>query len=1499
MLASYSQLPSIGRAIPWVHLALGSILLLALVLRLHGVNWDDGYGFHPDERDFYMRAGCMYEALTERPGYQACGYLIDHPGTTAGIPNVPEFLDAARSPLNPHWFPLGSILLYLLLPLRAIVEMFTDVSALDMRYVGRPISALADVGSVFLVFVLGRRMHGVGVGLLAALLTSLAVINVQNSHFYRPETFSVLFILASFWAMLRMMETRRLRDSVLLGILVGLAMAPKVSVLPLIAPLALVYGSRLWDTHDGRLSSVSRRTVWTAFSHAASAGVLALAAYLLTSPYSLLDYRGLVEGIGSQVAMASTAGSLPFTIQYIGTPPFFYQLQQTTVWGLGIPLGVLVWLSVPFTVVVAVIGGSKRRADLLVLAWIIPSVLLLESFEVRFLRYMAPLVPFLILMGSRMALSSISASVTLAKRTRDLAQVEDCSCYRPALRRLVRFSPALVWVSLVLVILVVATTAFYSLAFQRVYADEHPAVTASRWFHENVPAGTPIISDNHWDEHIPDMYRYRMWQYPTYEYDNPDKMRRLAGRLAESDYLVFYSNRPYSSVARALDRYPYSYAYYKQLFGGDLGYRLHRRFTSYPRLLGVTFQHNPLPEAGLSQPKGESQDDMAWLTLDLGYADDNVAGYDHPQVLVFKNEDRLSQRLLITRLTAQPQQEVGLLMTAEEKARQRAGGTWSEIIDRDGWTNRVPILAWLGLVEFVYLLALPLSMFLFRSLPDRGMILARILGLLLASYFTWLIVSLGWVEFSRTAFYFGLLVLSTVSGSVLALRGREIWAWVRQHWEGLLYAEILFIVAFLAFVMIRAANPDLWHPWRGGEKPMEFAYLNAVIRSTSMPPYDPWYSGGYLNYYYWGYFIVAGLVRVTGILPAVAFNLAVPLFFALTFTGAYSVAYNLTEGLRRSRGSDKATPEDLEVTSPTESWLARNLAMLSGLTAGLFASVIGNLDGIVQVAQGSWLRLTEGAALPQFDFWRNSRMIPPLEDLEPHVLAFWLPDRIPGHSDMSWHITEFPFFTFLFADLHPHMMVIPFTLLLIGLGLSLVVEARRGGIAWAIVSALAMGVTLGSLWAINSWDYPSYLLLVLAIIGLAAFFSPSSMSRKWVKTAILTGAVLGISVLAFLPFHQSYETFQTGIEASKWRTPIHSFIGVHGLFLFICATFLLIQTRRTLLNLAMWAVRRKGASEDVGAGNSSTGISVAVVLSGTGLAMYFAVTGYWTVAIVVLLAALLALTILQEMRSAGDDRRWSVTALVLLAMALAIGAGVDIIRIEGDIGRMNTQFKYYLEMWVLLSVASAFLLWQLVGHQCGNLGWAKSIWTVALLLLIGSSLIYTVMGSKSRIADRFSDGRITLDGEDYMTRSLHWESDQPLELKWDLEAIRWLQDNVRGSPVVLEAHGDQYHWNSRIANYTGLPTVLGWPWHQMQQRMAYDFSVRERASRVAELYETWNVSRAEELLDEYEITYIVVGELERVYYSPMGLHKFQSMARSGILQIVFQNEGVVIYRKVG
>ena len=1537
-------------------LLLLAILAVALALRLYGINWDSGFGFHPDERSIYMRAGCMYDVLVESVGHQSC--MRDFPEMESGMPGLKTFFDAERSPLNPHWFPLGSVLIYVMVLFRWIIELFTDISALDMRYLGRPLSALFDVGTVFMVFLLGRKVFSQRVGLLAAAFTALAVIHIQNSHFYRPETFSVFFLMASFWAMVRMVERGRLRDSLLLGALVGLAMAPKVSVLPLVLPLGLAYLWRVLDSCDGRWSAITLEKIQGPFAHACAAGAVALAVFFVLTPYALLDFNSFIGDLIDQTEMARQVGLWPFTYQYVNTPAFSYQIHQTSAWGLGIPLGIVAWLAIPFTAVMVFRRQGSRRWDLLLLAWVVPNLLFLESFEVKFLRYLFPLMPFMVLMAARMLWWLVHAARSPAQSS----QKSKTSLRRLALvdRALSRiwglWSSSRAWpgLPLALMVLVLATTAFYALAFQRVYARDHPAVAASRWMEENVPPGTAVVSDNHWDEFLPGIHRYDVWQFPVYDPDSRTKMEDLARGLARSEYLVFYSNRPYGSVARIPEHFPLSSGYYHRLFQGDLGYRLERSFTSYPTFLKVSFPDDPFERAGLPRPQALTPDEDSGLRLNLGYADDNVVGYDHPQVLLFRNlerkpEDDLLRQLLVRgsapdgsgpAVSAQAGErgEPGLMLSDEDWEAQRAGGTWSRIFDRGSWTNRFPVLAWLLTIELAYLITLPLAMFIFRPLPDRGIVLARILGFLLIGYLVWLLVSLDWLPFSNWAISIGGLIVGLGSAITLVFKWREIIGFLRARWKLLLLAESLFLLAFLAFVLVRMANPDLWHDFRGGEKPMELAYLSAVVRSTTLPPYDPWFAGGYLNYYYWGYFLVSLPMRVTGIVPTTAFNLAVPLFFALTFTGAFSLVYNLAEGLRRSKsaGAPRDGPEVAAAPAPPSgsslvpkvdqsdrigsvnsesgresesgeegrSKFARWSPISAGLLSGMMIAVIGNLDGMIQLVQGTWQRLFRPEqALLLFDFWRSSRMIPPLDAIDRSPLAFWLPgQQIPGFTDVSFHITEFPFFTFLFADLHAHMMVIPFTLLVMGLGVGLAVGLRNSGWLWIGIASTGLALGLGSLWVINSWDYPPYLMLVLALLGLAAYGRRTTWVKKLAWFGLLSAGVVGLSVLLFLPFHQTYETFNAGIAASKWRTPLDRYLVIHGLFLFVTTTFLIYRSRQFLAALFRTLF---GQGDTAGSGTVlTTGDRLRLTYLGIGLAaaVYLALADYWTAAILLPLVLLTGLALMVELGRETPDGLFAAIPLVFLGMALAIGMGVDFVSLNGDIGRMNTLFKLYLESWVLFSLAAGYMLWYL-----GERGWlapvwrrdrwrAKLAWTGILAVLLASSLIYPVLGTKARINDRFGDTPLTLEGTAYMAQAVHQEESRSLQLKWDLEAIRWLQDNVEGSPVILEAHHDQYHWTSRVSDYTGLPTVLGWPWHQIQQRTPYAYAVQERSRDIMEIYSTADLGRAQELLTKYEAEYIVVGELERAHYPASGLGKFEQMVGKGLVFQEFRNQGVNIYR---
>ena len=315
-----------------------------------------------------------------------------------------------------------------------------------------------------------------------------------------------------------------------------------------------------------------------------------------------------------------------------------------------------------------------------------------------------------------------------------------------------------------------------------------------------------------------------------------------------------------------------------------------------------------------------------------------------------------------------------------------------------------------------------------------------------------------------------------------------------------------------------------------------------------------------------------------------------------------------------------------------------------GLAAALFTAVIANLDGIVQIVQGVWVKMVDGGAWAGFDFWRSSRMIPPLDSFEPSPLAFWLPDYIAGDAGSSWHITEFPFFTFLFADLHAHMMVIPFTLLALALGLCLVAGLRGGGWGWVAAVTLALAVTLGALWAINSWDYPSYLLLSLGLIAVAALFTRGSPRRRLALFAVLGGGTLVVSLLSFWPFHQYYETFNDGLDASRWRTPVDRFLAIHALFLFVVGTYLVVRTRRDLLVLFQSVWRGKEASLEV----RWLRLAIAPVMAA---ATVVAVLGYWNVLLLLALLALVAVAGWRVLQSPEPSRPYEAVILAMVAMA--------------------------------------------------------------------------------------------------------------------------------------------------------------------------------------------------------------------------------------------------------
>ena len=231
---------------------------------------------------------------------------------------------------------------------------------------------------------------------------------------------------------------------------------------------------------------------------------------------------------------------------------------------------------------------------------------------------------------------------------------------------------------------------------------------------------------------------------------------------------------------------------------------------------------------------------------------------------------------------------------------------------------------------------------------------------------------------------------------------------------------------------------------------------------------------------------------------------------------------------------------------------------------------------------------------------------------------------------------------------------------------------------------------------------------------------------------------------------------------------------------------------------------------------------------------------------------------------------------------------------------MNTIFKLYLQAWVLYALASAAILWYLMTSariSWRGMTWGKGIWAGLLTLLVLSVSIFPVLGTRSRLADRFDTGFTGLNGAAFMEETEYIDPEGPIALRHDWHAIQWLRSEVQGSPVIAEGSTEphRYRWGGRFSIYTGLPSIIGWNWHQIQQRHGEQFAVGERLSDLNTLYTTADVTAAAAVLRRYDVEYIIVGELERLYYPVPGLVKFETMADQGVVK-VYSNAQVDIYR---
>ncbi len=365
-------------------------------------------------------------------------------------------------------------------------------------------------------------------------------------------------------------------------------------------------------------------------------------------------------------------------------------------------------------------------------------------------------------------------------------------------------------------------------------------------------------------------------------------------------------------------------------------------------------------------------------------------------------------------------------------------------------------ILWYFLISIVGWLSFPIAFRMLPALPSRAYPLCRTLGWLLWGYLFWLLASLGILRNDAGGLLTAAALLTGVS--TLALRGRidELKTWVKCNGTLILCTEALFLLAFALWAFVRSANPEI----SGTEKPMELAFINAILNSPVFPPHDPWLSGYAISYYYFGYVLVAMLAKLCGTTGPVAFNLGISLVFALSALGAYGMVYDLLARHKK-----------------------RNAAA-GAFLAPIFTLLMGNLEGFMEVLHG-------GGLFGQFDangnwiapFWKWLDMmelsLPPSQPLSWAPTRFWWwwrASRVVQDYDLQHNlqeiIDEFPAFSYLLGDLHPHVLAMPFAFLGMALAFNLFLGGGKGKLeglryrlpvrllSWTATFMAAFGITL-------------------------------------------------------------------------------------------------------------------------------------------------------------------------------------------------------------------------------------------------------------------------------------------------------------------------------------------------------------------------------------------------------------------------------------------------------
>ena len=707
-------------------------------------------------------------------------------------------------------------------------------------------------------------------------------------------------------------------------------------------------------------------------------------------------------------------------------------------------------------------------------------------------------------------------------------------------------------------------------------------------------------------------------------------------------------------------------------------------------------------------------------------------------------------------------------------------------------------LTWWEMLFLLGLVFMPVTSRMFRGFDDNGWMFSKVLAVAVCGYAQWLLACLKITPF--TGITCVILTVICCLGSLLygiKCKNRLPDSLPRKQAALVYQEELLYFLVFLFWTYLAGFHPAA----HGTEKYMDFGFMQAMMRSTTLPAQDMWYAGKPFNYYYGGQYLAVFLTKLTGTNVEVTYNLMRTMVAAFAFLLPFSlVRQMLKDKLRTGR-----------------EWSF----CLGGILAGMAVSMSGNLHYIIY---GIILRLLK----IKTDYWFPSST---------RYIGF--DSAVTGDET----IHEFPSYSFVLGDLHAHVINVFLVLTVLGILYSWM--KTNSGKSWRQREIGLLGLLLGMFLFSNTWDFMIYYVVICGTLlfgNLKRYSSGSFISQALKWSVIQWVELLAAAFLASLPFHLTFENVMVqGIGIVKIHTAFYQFCVLWAFPLLVCVPFVI------------------GILKSIGT---------------------FPEKKFWSFFYSIKYPDLYGLV------------------LVLCAIGLIFIPEFVYVRdiYEKTAPRANTMFKLTYQAYIMFGIMMAYILVFFTVNRIKRCNGADSTvmckgllrcprlqsltGIIAILVLISTcgylenAITHWFTGFPKRNAYQ------TLNATNYLETAI---SD-------DAAAIRWLNDNVEGQPIILEASGDSYQdYDNRVSAMTGLPTVLGWYVHEWLWRNDLE-EENQRKEDVQTIYTSSNADQIKSLIEKYKISYLFIGSCEYEKYGEINSELLASIGK-----VVFrQSETTII-----